>query len=126
MCAIPTLVRIPGTALHAVVAGDEPIIQIRCMCDQRLADFHLPPDGTIARVAHRCAACKRVAEATLTLRPGYPAGHDGPWRCNGERCQHRYLGSVDAARGRLVLTCRRCRAEARITAATVACAVRVA
>ena len=99
---------------------------MRCgTCDLRLFDvrevrnsIHLVDEERVV-VERKCPMCHFLNVVAVTKQDGRPLPAaetmSGPWYCAGcGRC----LGKIEATRGRLFVTCRRCKREVRVVAGT--------
>ncbi len=119
--------RVTMSDAEATLNRNEPQVQVRCLaCDRRLFDvfevrrFHfqygMVPNGSL-RIERKCPSCKRKNRGVVTASPGDPLTNgsvlEGRWLCPCGK----YLGHVDAIRGRMKMSCDRCHAEVRSVAA---------
>jgi predicted TIM-barrel enzyme len=96
-------------AVETPAPGSEPVA-IRCRCGHRVCDLHPAPiaiGGDAAVITTRCRTCRRLATATVHARTGGPIGRPRDWRCDIDGCG-RYLGRIDASRGRVTVRHRGC------------------
>lgn len=106
---------------------EPPRVQVRCFtCHRRLFDVlrirRLADDGAAIpngslRLERKCPSCKRNNRGDVTSSPGDPwidgEGLEGPWTCTCGKL----LGHVDPIRGRVKMSCCRCRSVVRPVAA---------
>ncbi len=88
------------------------VLEVRCLADDGAA----VPNGSLL-LERKCPSCKRNNRGVVTASPGDPwidgEGLDGAWTCPCGKG----LGHVDPIRGRVKMSCCRCRAVVRPVAA---------
>jgi hypothetical protein len=116
------VVEIPGAALDSELSPDALRRIVRCAaCDCRLFDLtdgqpSWPTEERTLVVTRKCLACGLLNEGRVTPIDGRrifgPGVLVGPWICECGQS----LGTVDEIRGRITVTCRRCKHKRRVTA----------